>query len=467
MQTKCRQNKSYSLTLSWHFILMVMASIRRSISSQKGDKGEILLRINIDRTHQQRIKSGIFIKKDRFRDKEIIKPRANRKEAEELTLLENELVELERFIITLCQSNSPETLTKEFILESIDNFRHPEKAIPEEEKIKDIYDALNEYIDTSGLSIPRLNHYRVICRALKRYELYKQKSKKTYSVGFDTIDEKVLKDLVDFLKAEPELFDKYPDIYEEVPAITRTMRKPRKPLPRGENTIVTFMQKFKAFYNWAIRKGYVEKSPFVKFTVGSEKYGTPFYLTTEERNKLADYDFSNRPALEVQRDIFIFQCLTGCRVSDLYGLTTTSVIDGAIEYIPSKTKRERANVVRVPLNEQARALIKKYNAKNGEPLFPFISSQKYNDKIKEMIKLAEINRIVTILDSVTGEEVKKPLYEVASSHMARRTFIGNLYKKVKDPNLVGSLSGHKEGSKAFARYRDIDEDMKKELVSLL
>jgi hypothetical protein len=51
--------------------------------------------------------------------------------------------------------------------------------------------------------------------------------------------------------------------------------------------------------------------------------------------------------------------------------------------------------------------------------------------------------------------------------MARRTFIGNLYKKVKDPSLVGALSGHKEGSKAFARYREIDEDLKKELVSLL
>ena len=59
------------------------------------------------------------------------------------------------------------------------------------------------------------------------------------------------------------------------------------------------------------------------------------------------------------------------------------------------------------------------------------------------------------------------LNKIASSHLARRTFIGNLYKKVKDPNLVGSLSGHKEGSKAFARYRDIDEDMKKELVDLL
>jgi len=29
------------------------------------------------------------------------------------------------------------------------------------------------------------------------------------------------------------------------------------------------------------------------------------------------------------------------------------------------------------------------------------------------------------------------------------------------------LSGHKEGSRAFARYREIDEEMKKELVNLL
>jgi hypothetical protein len=59
------------------------------------------------------------------------------------------------------------------------------------------------------------------------------------------------------------------------------------------------------------------------------------------------------------------------------------------------------------------------------------------------------------------------LYEITSSHLARRTFVGNLYKQVKDPNLVGSLSGHKEGSKAFARYREIDDEMKKELVDLL
>jgi hypothetical protein len=42
-----------------------------------------------------------------------------------------------------------------------------------------------------------------------------------------------------------------------------------------------------------------------------------------------------------------------------------------------------------------------------------------------------------------------------------------MYKKVKDPDLVSSVSGHKEGSKAFRRYREIDEEMKQELVHLL
>ena len=87
--------------------------------------------------------------------------------------------------------------------------------------------------------------------------------------------------------------------------------------------------------------------------------------------------------------------------------------------------------------------------------------------IKKIFTVCGVDRLVTILNPTTGEEEKRPINEIASSHLARRTFIGNLYKKVKDPNLVGSLSGHKEGSKAFARYRDIDEDMKKELVGLL
>lgn len=78
-----------------------------------------------------------------------------------------------------------------------------------------------------------------------------------------------------------------------------------------------------------------------------------------------------------------------------------------------------------------------------------------------------MNRIVTLPNKTTGAEENHSLNKIASSHVARRTFIGNLNKKVKDPNLVGFLSSKMEGSKAFARCRDIDKDMKKKLVNLL
>ena len=130
-------------------------------------------------------------------------------------------------------------------------------------------------------------------------------------------------------------------------------------------------------------------------------------------------------------------------------------------------KDEHPSTVRVPLNKMAAEIISKYEDDTRVALLPFISPQKYNNAIKKIFLAARLTRPVTILDPITRQEVQRPLNEIASSHLARRTFIGNLYKQVKDPNLIAKLSGHVEGSKAFARYRDIDEEMRKDLVKLL
>ena len=61
----------------------------------------------------------------------------------------------------------------------------------------------------------------------------------------------------------------------------------------------------------------------------------------------------------------------------------------------------------------------------------------------------------------------RPIYEVLSSHSARKAFAGNMYKNVKDPNLVCALTVHKEGSKAFNRYRKIDEETNRQTMSYL
>jgi len=148
-------------------------------------------------------------------------------------------------------------------------------------------------------------------------------------------------------------------------------------------------------------------------------------------------------------------------------MTKSNLIGGALEYIPRKTKEGRPLTVRVPLNAMATEILARYEVYDGDKLLPFISEQKYNLAIKRIFKAAGLKRLVTVINPTTREEEKRVLYEIASSHLARRTFVGNLYRQVKDPNLVGALSGHKEGSKAFARYRTIDDEMKKELVNLL
>ena len=230
----------------------------------------------------------------------------------------------------------------------------------------------------------------------------------------------------------------------------------------------------------------LQHDPFLGYEMKSPKYGTPYYISIDERTKIAETDLhaaweklpenqrktifeSHIPQLEVQRDIFIFHCMIGCRVGDLVQFTPANVINGYISYIARKTRKERVDSIEVPLNQTAMNILFKYwdGQRTTGPLLPFLSPQKYNDCIKMIFLLCGITRKVTIWNSTTGREEQHPLNELASSHLARRTFIGNLYKKVQDPNMIGKLSGHVEGSRAFARYRTIDDDMKKSLVNML
>ena len=83
--------------------------------------------------------------------------------------------------------------------------------------------------------------------------------------------------------------------------------------------------------------------------IGTTIYGTPFYLTKDEWKQLYQTKFPDNQGLDVQRDIFVFQCFIGCRVGDLMKMTKTNVINGAIEYVPRKTKEGGPYTVRVPL----------------------------------------------------------------------------------------------------------------------
>ena len=159
--------------------------------------------------------------------------------------------------------------------------------------------------------------------------------------------------------------------------------------------------------------------------------------------------------------------MTGPRVGDLYRLKGNNIVDDTLVYIPEKQRHKRADTLIVPLNEIAKQIIHDYSNMADNSLFNFCSLYHYNKFIKLAFKLTNINRMVAILDPLTGEEVIRNMNEIISSHAARRFFIGTIYNEVQDPNLIGELSGHSYGSRAFSRYRNVNSDLKKKLVSIL
>mgnify|MGYP003434778488 FL=1 len=112
----------------------------------------------------------------------------------------------------------------------------------------------------------------------------------------------------------------------------------RTPKQRGQNTINDVFTKLRTLFKWAEDQELSRTNPFKHFKVKECVYGPPIYITVDERKKVYSTDFSFDPALEKQRDIFVFQCLVGCRISDLYRMTKRSIIDGAVEYMPRKTR---------------------------------------------------------------------------------------------------------------------------------
>lgn len=353
-----------------------------------------------------------------------------------------------------------EGLTSELLDQEIDKRLHPDRYIVEQPR-QTFFEAYEEFIEKRKLSDWRVRAIQVVIRALKRYELYARRNvDRRFTLDLDTVTPLVLGDFEEFLRNEHTFCEQYPEIYEAVP-------ESRTPQPRGQNTINGILTKLRTFFIWANDVGKTTNNPFKNYIVEECVYGTPYYISIDERNKIYRTNLSRHPQLAIQRDVFVFQCLIGCRVGDLYKLTRKNIIDGAVEYIPRKTKDGHPVTVRVPLNAIAREILAKYADYAGPSLFPLMAEQQYNKAIKRIFLAAGLKRRVTILNPLTREAEQRQIWEVASSHMARRTFVGNLYKQVKDPNLVGALSGHKEGSRAFARYRDIDEEMKTDLVKLL
>lgn len=479
-----------------------MATIYKRLSKRvQADTGltEILLRLRNGKDYDLNAKSGIFVTPDNFRNGEIVVNR--RKVGNDIQFHESQRKKMDCLCVYVLQQvtgTQKEYINADWFKLQIDKFNHPDKYQPKAPEKKSVYQLIEEYLSKKQFSYDHTKAIRVLERDIARYEgfvrfynseIEKNSDRKDFTFDVDTVTKADIEDFLDYLRNEYELSKEYPKQFEKLltanpVGIGRGIQKLEV---RGENTIIKLAKKLKAFFVWLNDTDKTSNRPFEGIEIGTEKFGTPYYISIGERNTIAETDLKARfdlldkdqqkdmihhcqcqlSTLEQQRDIFIFQCFIGCRVGDLVKLTDKNIISEVangqeikiLVYTPHKTKDESETVqARIPLHPKALALIEKYSGVDAKGrLFPFITPQRYNSAIKAIFTLSGITRNVEVRNAKTGENELHPINEVASSHLARRTFVGNAYFKVSDPNIIGKMSGHVDGSRAFKRYRKIED----------
>ena len=227
------------------------------------------------------------------------------------------------------------------------------------------------------------------------------------------------------------------------------------------STISKELAALKWFLKWAMKKGYTKSGEFEKFKPKIKNVQKKIiFLNKSELKRFTEYEIpTDKSYLEKIRDVFLFQCFTGLRYSDVFNLKRSDVKDGYLEITTLKT----ADNLIIELNSYSRKLLNKYidvEFENNKAL-PVISNQKMNDYLKELAELAEIDELVTQTYFKGNERIEEvlPKYSLMSTHAGRRTFVCNALSLGIPPQVVMKWTGHSD-YKAMKPYIDIADEIK-------
>ncbi len=254
------------------------------------------------------------------------------------------------------------------------------------------------------------------------------------SLEFDIIDESFLNKYVEYFQTE---------------------------LSHINGTIAKEIKVLKWFLNWATKFGYNKNYMYKSYTVKSQETEI-IILTENELFQLYNFEFDNE-CYNQFKDVFCFCCFTSLRYSDAKNLKKADIQDDFIHITALKTKTK----VSIPVIQEAKNILSRYESKIGALALPVISNQKMNDYLKGMACLAGLDRPISKVRYRGNQRIEtiQPLHKVITSHMARKTFVSYMFRKGVDSELIRSISNHKSIS-SFARYNNIDDSHKADAMHI-
>lgn len=230
-------------------------------------------------------------------------------------------------------------------------------------------------------------------------------------------------------------------------------------LKLNPNTAGKNIKNFKTFLKFLAEKELVKEnviSNFKVMKVPSDKIS----LTEKELEKIHNLDLSELPRLSKTRDLFLIQCYTSMRVSDVMNLKMASFSKekNEIRYVQEKT----GELIEIAVSESLKSILDKY----PDFRFPIMSAQKFNEYIKEVAQLAGLNEEIPVITYQGSKRVvrMKPKYDLITSHTGRRTFCTLSLEKGMRPEVVMKFTGHKSIQTFWSYIKIPPVQYKKELL---
>jgi integrase len=214
------------------------------------------------------------------------------------------------------------------------------------------------------------------------------------------------------------------------------------------------IKNLKTFLGATFDQGVHEFAHYRKFRKMEADEPEVVYLTAQEKARIAKLPLEHLPRLAVTRDVFLFECETGLRFSDVQALRPDQVGSGHLLVTTKKT----AQRLKVPLSPLAQQILSRYTGRADGRALPVKTNQSTNKDLKVIAKLARVDAPTTTTTHKGNEraETTQPKHELVSSHTARRTFVTLALEGGMRPETVMAITGHTD-YKMLRRYLKITE----------
>lgn len=179
-------------------------------------------------------------------------------------------------------------------------------------------------------------------------------------------------------------------------------------------------------------------------TIVKSRKADKVFLTREELTLIMEHKPDSEKLKRI-KDIFLFQCLTGLRYSDLRHFKPEDIkrikIDGLFYRFIEKRQIKTQDIVKIPLVKLAEDILKEYNDN-----LPIPSNQKYNKYLKELMEIIGFNEVVRITRYQSSKAItlSVPKWKLIGTHTARHTAATIGFQLGLPAKVVQAILGHSD-----------------------